>query len=157
MSLRCVSCGHETPGWELNEPRPTVTVRGDARRHVIAGRSSSVSAKSRSRTRHRPQQSRIEHKRAGSRAPSFVEGTAPGADVHAESLTETPGQLDQRIAAAHHVGDVDVFLSGMQPGAPGPNKTDGMPACPRTAASVQKLAPGNNRLPPNVARAAASS
>lgn len=36
MSLRCVSCGHETPGWELNEPRPTVTVRGDARRHVLA-------------------------------------------------------------------------------------------------------------------------
>jgi len=36
MSLRCVSCGHETPGWELNEVPPTVTVRGDARRHVIA-------------------------------------------------------------------------------------------------------------------------
>ncbi len=36
MSLRCVSCGHETPGWELNEVRPTVTVRGDARRHVLA-------------------------------------------------------------------------------------------------------------------------
>jgi len=36
MSLRCVSCGHETPGWELNETPPTVTVRGDARRHAIA-------------------------------------------------------------------------------------------------------------------------
>jgi hypothetical protein len=36
MSLRCVSCGHETPGWELNEAPPTVTVRGDARRHAIA-------------------------------------------------------------------------------------------------------------------------
>jgi hypothetical protein len=36
MSLRCVSCGYETPGWELNEVPPTVTVRGDARRHVIA-------------------------------------------------------------------------------------------------------------------------
>jgi hypothetical protein len=34
--LRCVSCGHETPGWELNEVPPTVTVRGDNRRHVIA-------------------------------------------------------------------------------------------------------------------------
>jgi hypothetical protein len=31
MSLRCVSCGFETPGWELNEVPPTVTVRGDAR------------------------------------------------------------------------------------------------------------------------------
>src|SRR6202022_2296346 len=36
MSLRCVSCGHETPGWELNEVPPTVTVRGDNRRHAIA-------------------------------------------------------------------------------------------------------------------------
>ena len=35
MSLRCVSCGHETPGWELNETPPRVTVRGDARRHAI--------------------------------------------------------------------------------------------------------------------------
>ena len=36
MSLRCVSCGHESPGWELNEAPPTVTVRGDARRHALA-------------------------------------------------------------------------------------------------------------------------
>ena len=36
MSLRCVSCGHETPGWELNEVPPRVTVRGDARRHSMA-------------------------------------------------------------------------------------------------------------------------
>ena len=36
MSLRCVSCGHETPGWELTEARPTVTVRGDVRRTTIA-------------------------------------------------------------------------------------------------------------------------
>jgi len=36
MSLRCVSCGHETPGWELNEAPPTVTIRGDKRRHAIA-------------------------------------------------------------------------------------------------------------------------
>jgi hypothetical protein len=35
MSLRCVSCGHETPGWELNEARPTVTIRGDNRRHAL--------------------------------------------------------------------------------------------------------------------------
>jgi hypothetical protein len=35
LSLRCVSCGHETPGWELNEVPPTVTVRGDARRHAL--------------------------------------------------------------------------------------------------------------------------
>jgi hypothetical protein len=44
MSLRCVSCGHETPGWSLNEVPPTVTIRGDARRlaihrpHLIATR-----------------------------------------------------------------------------------------------------------------------
>jgi hypothetical protein len=38
MSLKCVSCGHESNGWELNEARPTVTVRGDARRHHIGHR-----------------------------------------------------------------------------------------------------------------------
>ena len=36
ISLRCVSCGHETPGWELSAVPPTVTVRGDARRHPLA-------------------------------------------------------------------------------------------------------------------------
>ena len=35
MSLRCVSCHYETPGWELNEAPPTVTIRGDARRHAM--------------------------------------------------------------------------------------------------------------------------
>ena len=35
MFLRCVSCGHATTGWELTETPPTVTVRGDARRHAI--------------------------------------------------------------------------------------------------------------------------
>lgn len=36
ISLRCVSCGHETPGWELNEVPPTVTARAEARRHTVA-------------------------------------------------------------------------------------------------------------------------
>jgi len=35
MFLKCVSCGHESPGWELNETRPTVSVRGDARRQAV--------------------------------------------------------------------------------------------------------------------------
>ena len=35
MFLRCVSCGRETPGWSLDEARPTVTVRGDAHRHAM--------------------------------------------------------------------------------------------------------------------------
>jgi hypothetical protein len=26
MFLKCVSCGHESPGWELTETPPTVTV-----------------------------------------------------------------------------------------------------------------------------------
>jgi hypothetical protein len=29
MFLRCVSCGHETPGWELNDAQPIVTARVD--------------------------------------------------------------------------------------------------------------------------------
>ena len=35
LSLQCVSCGHETPGWDLNETRPTITVRGDALHHAL--------------------------------------------------------------------------------------------------------------------------
>ena len=35
MFLRCVSCGHESPGWALTETPPTVTEVGDATRHVI--------------------------------------------------------------------------------------------------------------------------
>jgi hypothetical protein len=31
MFLRCVSCGHETPGWALNEAAPTVTLRTEAK------------------------------------------------------------------------------------------------------------------------------
>ena len=36
LSLKCVSCGHESTGWELNEARPTMTFRGDPRRLQIA-------------------------------------------------------------------------------------------------------------------------
>lgn len=36
MSLKCISCGLESNGWELNEARPTVTVRGDALRQHVA-------------------------------------------------------------------------------------------------------------------------
>ena len=35
MSLRCVSCGHESPGWSLTETPPTVTEVGDASRHAM--------------------------------------------------------------------------------------------------------------------------
>ena len=35
MSLKCVSCGHESTGWELNEVPPRVTARADVRRHRV--------------------------------------------------------------------------------------------------------------------------
>ena len=35
MFLRCVSCGHESPGWELTETPPTITEVGDASRHAM--------------------------------------------------------------------------------------------------------------------------
>jgi hypothetical protein len=38
MYLRCASCGHETPGWELDEHRPRVRFQGDARRHYASPR-----------------------------------------------------------------------------------------------------------------------
>ncbi len=34
--LRCASCGHETPGWELDEHRPRIRFRGDARRQYLS-------------------------------------------------------------------------------------------------------------------------
>ncbi len=35
MFLKCASCGHESPGWELTETPPTVTAREAARPQVI--------------------------------------------------------------------------------------------------------------------------
>jgi hypothetical protein len=35
MFLQCVSCGHESPGWELTEAPPKRVLRGDARRHAL--------------------------------------------------------------------------------------------------------------------------
>jgi hypothetical protein len=35
--LRCTSCGHNSPGWNLEgENRPTLRFHGDAERHLIA-------------------------------------------------------------------------------------------------------------------------
>ena len=31
--LRCASCGHETPGWKLDERRPRVRFRGKPQHH----------------------------------------------------------------------------------------------------------------------------
>jgi hypothetical protein len=36
MFLKCVSCGHESPGWELNEAPPRLSMLGDARRQHLA-------------------------------------------------------------------------------------------------------------------------
>ena len=35
MFLRCVSCGHETHGWELDGPRPQVSVRETHRAPLV--------------------------------------------------------------------------------------------------------------------------
>ena len=33
--LRCTSCSHESPGWNVGEQRPRLRFAGDARRHVL--------------------------------------------------------------------------------------------------------------------------
>lgn len=33
--LRCVSCGHETPGWNLHEPPPTVALKNEHRETLV--------------------------------------------------------------------------------------------------------------------------
>lgn len=36
LFLQCVSCGRQTPGWDLNETtRPAVTVHAEAHRHAV--------------------------------------------------------------------------------------------------------------------------
>jgi hypothetical protein len=35
MFLKCVSCGHESPGWELNESAPIPTARTSAPRRAM--------------------------------------------------------------------------------------------------------------------------
>ena len=35
MFLKCVSCGHESPGWELDETPPRPPLRGDASRQAL--------------------------------------------------------------------------------------------------------------------------
>ena len=33
--MRCTSCGHESPGWEINGRAPRRRFEGDARRHLL--------------------------------------------------------------------------------------------------------------------------
>jgi hypothetical protein len=36
VMMRCTSCGHDTPGWEINGRAPRKRFEGDARRHLLA-------------------------------------------------------------------------------------------------------------------------
>ena len=36
VTMRCTSCGHDTPGWELGDRAPRRRFDGDAQRHVLA-------------------------------------------------------------------------------------------------------------------------
>ena len=35
LFLKCVSCGHESPGWAVAETPPARKFRGDAKRHQL--------------------------------------------------------------------------------------------------------------------------
>jgi NAD-dependent SIR2 family protein deacetylase len=35
VMMRCTSCGHDTPGWEIDGRRPRKRFDGDARRHLL--------------------------------------------------------------------------------------------------------------------------
>ena len=35
VTMRCTSCGHDTPGWEISGRGPRKRLEGDARRHVL--------------------------------------------------------------------------------------------------------------------------
>src|SRR5438270_9597350 len=36
VMMRCTSCGHDSPGWEISGRAPRRRYEGDRRRHVIA-------------------------------------------------------------------------------------------------------------------------
>jgi hypothetical protein len=36
VMMRCTSCGHDSPGWEINGRAPRRRFDGDARRHLLA-------------------------------------------------------------------------------------------------------------------------
>jgi hypothetical protein len=38
VNMRCTSCGHDTPGWELSGRGPRRRYDGDARRHLLMPR-----------------------------------------------------------------------------------------------------------------------
>jgi hypothetical protein len=35
LFLQCLSCGHESPGWDLNGAPPKTALRGDAQQHPV--------------------------------------------------------------------------------------------------------------------------
>jgi hypothetical protein len=35
VMMRCTSCGHDSPGWEINGRAPRKRFEGDARRHLL--------------------------------------------------------------------------------------------------------------------------
>ncbi len=35
VMMRCTSCGHDTPGWEIGGRRPRLRFEGDPRRHSL--------------------------------------------------------------------------------------------------------------------------
>ena len=35
VMMRCTSCGHDTPGWEISDRAPRKRFDGDARRHLL--------------------------------------------------------------------------------------------------------------------------
>ena len=36
VMMRCTSCGHDSPGWEIEERAPRLRYEGDADRHTLA-------------------------------------------------------------------------------------------------------------------------
>ena len=46
VMMRCTSCGHDSPGWEISGHGPKRRYEGDARRHLIGSRPHLVLRKS---------------------------------------------------------------------------------------------------------------
>jgi NAD-dependent SIR2 family protein deacetylase len=50
VMMRCTSCGHDTPGWEVSGRRPRLRFEGDANRHRMANQARSAQSNELRRT-----------------------------------------------------------------------------------------------------------
>ena len=63
----------------------------------------------------------------------------PSLPTPSGARAEGAREVDERVAAGGDLVEADMIVEAVGPAPPGPNTTEGMPAWPRIAASVQNV------------------